>query len=161
MVTKYHFQQKFQNSSFSTLKGGYPIIFASNVFHNSHLIRSAGMSQAGGRGGSCHPRFWQIRRRRRAAVAHRITTCPPDFQTLRHACILWGIKTLKHGRMYFNGHIMIIVTIFKLLYVFGHMLNKKNLLFSSMPERKVFRPNDLFLTSWKKNTQQDTTFLVF
>ena len=27
------------SQNFSNLKGGYPIIFASNVFHNSHLIQ--------------------------------------------------------------------------------------------------------------------------
>ena len=34
------------------------------------------------RGGRGPPRFWQIRRRCRAAAARRITTCPPGFLTL-------------------------------------------------------------------------------
>ena len=43
---------------------------------------TAGMSQRGEAGGSFPPRFWQIRRRRRAVAARRITTCPPGFLTL-------------------------------------------------------------------------------
>ena len=35
-----------------------------------------------GRVGNCPPRFWQMRRRRQAAVARCITTCPPRFRKL-------------------------------------------------------------------------------
>ena len=50
----------------------------------------AGMSQVGvGQGGQLPPpRFWWIKRCRRAAAVHRITTCPPgflDFATCLHS----------------------------------------------------------------------------
>jgi hypothetical protein len=44
--------------------------------------KEQGWRMGGGRGGSCPPRFWRIRRRRRAGAARRITTCPTGFLTL-------------------------------------------------------------------------------
>ena len=46
------------------------------------------MHQGGGdRGDSCSPRFWHIRRHRRAAAARRITTCPPSLRKLLRSLI--------------------------------------------------------------------------
>ena len=47
-----------------------------------------GMLQAWGGGGGTPPRFWQNRRRLQAAAARHITTCPLDFQTLQHPCLI-------------------------------------------------------------------------
>ena len=53
------------------------------ISHNTIIIfLKQGRKWWVGRVGNCPPRFWQIRRRRRAALARRITTCPPRFRKL-------------------------------------------------------------------------------
>ena len=54
------------------------------VMHWSKAMQGWRKRGAGGRGRTPipPPRFWQIRRCRRAAAARRITTCPPRFSDL-------------------------------------------------------------------------------
>ena len=55
------------------------------------LIYTLGMSEAGGKGGSCPPplRFWRIRRRRRQRpAASRLSTCPPQIFRLCDMLVL-------------------------------------------------------------------------
>ena len=60
--------------------------YSSSLFLDTYY--TPGMSEGRGQGGSCPPRFWRIRRRRRAVAARRIITCPPrflDFATYLHS----------------------------------------------------------------------------
>ena len=40
-----HVKSLLKDKNFLSLKGGYPIIFALNVFHNSHLIQKCIQNQ--------------------------------------------------------------------------------------------------------------------
>ena len=56
-----------------------------NFIQNSiNIEKHQRCTKGGDRGSRCPlpPRFWQIRRRQRAAAARRITTNPPGFLTL-------------------------------------------------------------------------------
>ena len=67
------------------------------------------MPKGGGRGGTCPPRFWQIRRRRRQAAAHRITVCPPRFLDLGTClvCITLAIAEKLRGQYAGSWNVLI------------------------------------------------------
>ena len=67
----------------------------------------------GGRGGTCPPRFWQIRRRRRQAATRRITVCPPQIFRLWHMPELKGLKRddrSSKGNQSFGNNLNALVT---------------------------------------------------
>ena len=75
------------------------------------MNRTQACAKGGGRGGTCPPRFWQIRRRRRQRRRRRITVCPPrflDFDT----CLIWDLVQTKQATFsswiyVFNFHLLI------------------------------------------------------
>ena len=75
------------------------LFFCLNSIMKTFLNINTGMCQRGGRGGTCPPRFWQIRRRRRQAAARRITVCPPRFLDLG-TCLL-NILEIKAFGLFF------------------------------------------------------------
>ena len=62
---------------------------------SSYSLHKQGRQLWVGSVGNCPPRFWQNRRCRWAAMAHRITTCPSSFRKLLTSLINIWIKPKK------------------------------------------------------------------